>query len=284
MRFKILMTAFFLGCISLFSCQKDEDINPPVDPPSVTGDSIYLDKIFDIFDDGTGPDTSISVIRYDNRKRVISMDDSTSGVAGPSFYTLSYNGIDTLPSRSVFIDGPIGTPDQGTTTTFYTYDTQGRRTRDSVMEAFTYNSVPVLRKRIITYSYAPGKRYAQTYITDPTVGADIFPRRDTAYLDATGNVLSNKEYSDEGAGYVLRTTSLFTYDNHPSPFSRIPDEPLFYELEGHNNKLTQDQNDTFGNTHYENTYTYNAITGLPVFVNSISGGVAEKVVFTYKAL
>jgi hypothetical protein len=302
MKKKILLAAFFISCITLFSCQKEVDrvvTNPPVDPPSVTGDSIYLDKIFGLYDDGSGIDTQeVYNVNYDSRKRVTDIHDSLRNHPGiePVYdFYFSYNGTDTLPSRSIFIDAEdLATNSTFIDTVYHFYDASGRKIRDSVINTSSYSGTSNRYLSVVHYSYGNNIMYGETNSND--FNGDISLQRDTAILDAQGNILSSKKYAFDNATstFSLASSSVFTYDTHPHPFSKLScfryfynfpiGETLFTEYAGFNNTLSQHES-VAGNTYdFTSVYTYKT-NGLPATVQSTyPGGIDDKMIFKYRAL
>jgi hypothetical protein len=212
MKFKILMTAFFLSCITLVSCQKGDDGGSNPDP--LLNDSTYLDKVFYTYHEPGFTDTAkILEYQYDGAKRVskfiaLYVNDAKN----TSVYF--YNGTETSPAREVIYVEEYFPASKDTVTKFYTYDAQGRRVKDSVISSFAgwYS--------IHEYKYASGKIYGMSrYFPGSQISTD------SATVDAAGNVLSNKSYNDN----VLSITSQFTYDNNPSPFAK-PSNHITFDI------------------------------------------------------
>jgi hypothetical protein len=307
MKLKIILGILISIFIFASSCQKQINGLDPLPPTPVDSvkilDSSYLDKLYELDANGTGFDTTaILTIHYDNWKRVISLNDSevtTVGLAEIQSFYYYYNGTDTLPNKSVEIYS--STPGFfDTLTSFHFYDTQKRNLKDSIIGADHAVSSHQLYKIVTDFSYAPGKLYGQTTVTDiePT-GSTTFSR-DTADIDANGNILKNKLYLFAGASYIPHAVSDFTYDSHLNPFAKIgiykahrgfpSGETLFFDYMGYNNIVSQNENTEAGNIieNWKNTYTYNA-AGFPVIqiVNvSFGGGIGniQKYIFKYKAL
>lgn len=283
-----LLTATFLFWFS--SCQKNglEDeppLTPPVVPPVLPVDStshdsvIVLSKLV-VFDNSSSlSDTGyVYELSFDTLKRVIAANyfDHASGMPvfdGEEKYF--YNGNDTLPYKNVYVRPATS----GAITDYYFYDNAQRLVQDSVISDQGVSN-------IFNFHYFEDK-----ITTDKKEGS-----YDTAFLDASQNVIRTETYQDYD-NYHFTTT--FTYDTHPNPFNLlnirstnfpIPNEladnytivsknnPL--SLEVYNHKQPQYN---FGFTY---SYEYNA-EGLPVTVTTFHNGEAEvfeRAVFVYKKL
>lgn len=305
MKFKIILSALLSIIIFTTSCQKELDGNDIIPPPPSPVDSVkivdssYLDKLYDLTSNGAGFDTvDIATIYYDNLKRVISINDSDLTAMGmthnQSFY-YSYNGTDTLPYKSVQITTQIpGSFD--TLTSYHFYDTQQRNLKDSIIGADHSISGYQLYKIVTSFSYASGKLYGQTAITDIIPASVTTFARDTADIDANGDILLNKKYDFDGTNSSLLVVSNFAYDSHLNPFAKIgiykahkefPNgETLIFEYLSYNNIISQNENTDNGSNinNWTFAYTYNA-AGLPIIQTiNYGGGSTDKIIFKYKAL
>lgn len=295
------LTQIFLGIFLLFSlaaCQKEISDDSALPPVLHVADSFYLDKIYTLFDNGGGIDTQgITTVKYDNLKRVVSLNDSTLTPAGPVYFSFTgyyYNGADTVPVRSVAItDGSAGYID--TITTYFNYDAQNRKLYDSIVRRSTNLAVGMvsIQERVTNYSYASGKIYGQSRSTPIDPAGPTTLTRDTAEINANGDITTNRKYVFDGTNYILNITSNFTYDNNPSPFSRLSNflahrqfpngETLVTEYAGYKNILSQNEvivspSNTFSPS---SIYTYNP-NGLPS--SQRVDLFQEQFIFTYKAL
>ncbi|MEP6713339.1 MAG: hypothetical protein ABJA37_13015, partial [Ferruginibacter sp.] len=269
---------------------------------TMVSDSNYLDKIYDLYDDGTGMDTQdVFTVHYDNLKRVTVITDSVVNDPGLGLFEAFhyyYNSADTLPYKSVE-RGIITSGALDTTTIYHFYDAQKRNLKDSMMGSINGDSY----KRIVDFSYAPGKLYGQTIETanSPLVPATF--TRDTADIDAYGSITNNKKYFFNGTDYTIHTVATFTYDNHLNPFVKLgifkahknfpSGETLFFDYMGYNNIISVDEivfnaPGPNGNKSIQNyNYNYNS-SGFPLIINKsyvgYSGSGNEKIIFEYKAL
>ncbi len=115
---------FFIGCQKELSIENGGSSTPIV----VNTDSIYLDKIYGLDNNGNKVDSFMII--YDNQKRVISMG-SNSVAPDIYLYNYFYNGADTIPFRSRLIQGSSFSSD--TTTTYHYYDANQRNIKDSAI-------------------------------------------------------------------------------------------------------------------------------------------------------
>lgn len=293
-----------LICVSLSACQKDDTPGDNSNPPNV-GDSNYLDKIYELYENGYGIDTeNIYTVHYDNSKRVIAINykGTTSGNSdvSKSFY-YSYNGIDTLPYKSTsIIIYPSSSFD--TTNTYYFYDAQKRNLKDSIINTSLKSGNYNVYNEIDEYSYNDGKLYGRSI----AVGfSNPVYEKDTASIDQNGNILLNQKYYFDGHTFKLVNTSNLVYDDHLSPFAKLSNfkahrkfarrhlEMSFFEHLDFNNRVSQTETDNMGGGNYSYmlsySYVYNA-SGLPIKQNiSYVGGlqIGSKIVsriFRYRSL
>ena len=296
----VLSTLMIFG-LYLISCQKSIDslIQLPVY-------SNYLDKMYDVYDIGSGLDTQfISTINYDNTKRVTSIIDSVLNGSNMEYYgsiVYSYNGSDTVPYKTdeKWKDvGGFGSAD--TTITFHFYDSQNKKTRDSSVKIHSNLSGTFYDKKIIVvnYSYSTGKLFGQTILTPVfPVGGSIELYRDTADLNSAGDITMNKKYVFNGTDYDLKGIANFTYDAFPNPFAKLSnfqshrefpngETLLLYECFSHTNRISQYE-ETYDNPNppyifsVSNTFTYNS-DGYPVSATA-SGAYISTLYYKYKTL
>ena len=285
-------------CIYLTACQKEISADNGLFPVPAA-DSNYLDKLYDLYDNGAGVDTQeIYTVHYDNLKRVSSISDSLVTATGPehfeSFY-YSYNGTDTLPYRSVQVVTESSSYFDSLST-YHFYDAQKRKSQDSTVETYgPMGAAYTVSKRIIAYSYGAGKLYGETAATDITPAGVTFFTRDTADVNSNGDIITNKKYRFNGTGYDLYVTSNYTYDTHANPFSILSNflahryfpngETLIFEYMGHNNMLTQNEFTIPSSYNFSVSvnYVYNT-AGFPIIENYLGPALDEKLIYTYKTL
>jgi|GEM_PF-2125604 len=281
------ITLILLGCSKEMSLENGVVPGPPV-PPPVPGviDSNYLSKIYSLNVTATSSDTVlVRTYNYDGLKRLVSLIDTSNDLYEAqqvrAYY--SYNGADTLPYKSVeYIESgmvPGGPAMQfDTATAFHYYDATGRNIKDSVIHSHhqlllgTYAKVYTIK----SYSYAPGKVYGyQTSVLINSNNSYLPPnQKDTADVNAAGNITSNKRYVYDAfsATWHLTATSAFVYDTHVNPFALLsnyktygvfPDgETLIFWFPQKNNRLEQHELHSIppgggpGGTNIDWTYTY----------------------------
>ncbi len=298
----IFIAAIFL--IMLQSCQKEISIENGIPAAPNAIDSNYLSKIlYSAVVNGVPTDTAVFwTYKYDNLKRVTSLVDSTSNPV-PNSYFYFYNGTDTLPFKTVLYQVGVW-HDYDTTITFHYFDNTGRNAKDSVIFSYSdifsgYESWYEIRN----YSYNLNKIYGLREIYRPGGYTPYY--KDTATLDAAGNIIDNKRYRFDSFSNTWEpdATSTFTFDNKPSPYSTLSNfktyhvfpsgETLFFELPFKNNKVSQHEHHSFGpgqpgvfvDWDYTNIYKPNGfikdvlIYGLPPVPGNY-----ERLIFVYKAL
>lgn len=254
----IFIAAMFL--IMLQSCQKELSLEnglPGTPTVPTTIDSNYLSKILYLaVVNGVPTDTAVYwVYTYDNLKRVTSVIDS-SNTPSPNKYFYYYTGTDTMPYKSVLYQNQVA-HDFDTIISYHYFDNVRRKLKDSIIFSYAdfssgYNS----GYRIQNYSYGNNRIYGfkQTY----NFNGSTPDYRDTATLDARGNIIDNKRYRFDSFTntWELDATSTFTFDTNPSPFSNLSNfktyavfpsgETLFFELPFKNNKVSQHEHHSFG--------------------------------------
>ena len=290
--FLLLSTLF---CMFMTACQKEVNVDDNF-VPTPTTDSNYLDKIYDIYDDGSGVDTqNISVCRYDNLKRLTAINDSVYNSDKITF-TYYYNSTDTLPYKSMYTDEFTAGSD--TEIVYHYYNTNQQKIKDSIIKSYYSNGLgsQAVSVQVVNYSYAPGKMFGELVKTGINSASAPVYSRDTAILDANNNIISSVDYTLSGSTYVLNRTSGFTYDNHPNPFSRLnifksynrfPNgETLFWEIMCYNNILTQ-----YEETLPPNPYIFDPVftltykqNGFPASNSTGSGATLDTEAYTYKSL
>ena len=306
MRYPLTTLLFILSfCFLLNSCQKEispEGGNIIITPPAF-GDSSYLSKIYYVYYDASGVDTAaVFTYTYDNLKRVIALTDSTSDPAAPNPYIAStyyYNGNDTLPFKTRTYTSETSYYD--TTITFHFYDVSGKKTKDSILKSFS--TFPIINHYsaliVSNYSYVPGKIYGFTSYS--STSSTLAGYKDTAVLDAKGNLTSNKKYKldpSNSPNYELYVVSNIAYNNNPSPFSKLSNfksyivfpfgETFYEEFVQNNNRTHIDEITIFGagSTHNYaedyNTYYYNT-NGYPKEVFSQTATDSTRFIFKYRS-
>lgn len=282
------------------ACQKEYDPGPDPNPivlPS-NNDSIYLDQIYLLYDVGAGLDTQdISRLVYDSRKRVVAVINSTLNTPLETDSILYfYNGTDTVPwkmEERVFLD-PTGYEYK---IDYFFYDAQDRKLKDSSIYYYLPAGGTVSNyTRVFRYSYGTNRTYGEVWQQNSLGTAMELAYKDTAIMNINGDIVVSKRYTLTGGNYVLNTTSSFTYDNHPSPYSKLSmlrahrylpnGETILSEYMSFQNIISQQEStiDPVYNFSQNFVYEYNNI-GLPKKVRSDVGTPMEETVyFTYKKL
>jgi hypothetical protein len=285
----------FITLCTIISCQKEvDDFGAVVNPPTPTNDSIYLDKIYELYDDGSGLDTqSILTVNYDVQKRISGWQVNDPGGTPFISYNYYYNGSDSIPNKSLFIE--FNNSVQDSTTTFHTYDASGRNLRDSSF--YNFISYGNTGYSTFDYTYNADKRFGtgkRVYLQPTPTSVNYL---DTITIDGNGNFLSSMRYSDYNNGTMqLSSQANYTYDNKASPFSRqhiykahqfSPNgETLFYEYISYSNIVSHLENNIIlGSTPFDDdySYTYNS-NNLPVKATIVYGTDTTFMYYTYKPL
>ncbi len=233
----ILFTTFYLS-----SCQKEFTVESGVVAPStnLTGDSNYLSRYFfydvyaNIADTGTK-----RTYTYDNLKRVISISDTSyePGAINPpvsySFTQYYYNANDSQPYKKFLIEKTIGTNVYNDTITdFYSFNTNAQLVSDSSINSSEQLSgsspaIPAraITKTIRTINYAGNRRYGtqtSSVLLNLNGNAEPYVRKDTATVDAAGNIISASYRKDYlSTNNFMYHTATFTYDNKFSPYYKM---------------------------------------------------------------
>ena len=306
-----------LPLVSLYSCQKEissENGIAPVVP--LTIDSNYLSKIYAFDINGSSADTvEVVTYNYDNLKRVTSVVDSSKNLynATQQSYFYFYNNSDTLPYKSVRYQVSAEDPaltqlTYDTIISYHLYDNAGRNLKDSGIHSNSsilngYYSTYTVKQ----YSYALNRIYGYASSNPISVPYSFVSpdEKDTAVLDALGNIIDNKiyRYNSYTSLWELSITSAFTYDTKASPFSRLsnfktfgvfPNGETFYgELPQKTNRVTQNEHHSFSNgapgVHFDYSYfnSYNAnglVKGISVYDQPPNPTMYSKIILVYKAL
>lgn len=294
-----LLAVFAFTMLALSACQKEitDEIPDPVDPPVAT-DSIYLDKMYVLWDEGAGMDTfGMATAYYDNQKRVSAFTTSVTDDNGKDSIRYYYNGTDTLPYKSLIIYFQNGVLLTDTVASFFSYDNQGRKIKDSVLR-ISYSATGTDRfvdMRVTKTTYSGNRLFGETVWTDAAAATTIF--RDTATVNAAGDIVTNKKYQKDGASFVLATTSDFTYDNHPSPFARMSNiqahrmfpngETIEFEYLSYQNVINQNEETVFPAPYdFSQSFTHEYNAGGRVKKTLFAAGTPdeERILYTYKNL
>lgn len=253
----IFLPLITIAALYFSACQKDftiDGIAGRVDSVSVpsTGDSIYLTKSFFIEWGNLSylsPDTvDRQYYQYDNLKRLITVLDTNKqrtaplpeGIFRKSYF---YNGLDTLPFKSITFNEEIGggNPGKDTITSHYLYNSNALLILDSTISSHKALSLASgitsfsVDKKIIRFSYLSNKIYVLVQNTNLVNTNGIIGLQttstDTATLDGGGNIISvnSSLLNNTVVGalpFYLKNN--YTYDNKPSPFFSMNIKKLLY--------------------------------------------------------
>ena len=290
---KLLVTAAII-CISISACQKDFTPEDDINPPGTVTDSNYLYKMYEIGIVGAVADTvNTWTYTYDAIKRVVNLRDSSSviGAVYVAGWQYFYFGNDTLPYKSTYnVQGSGFNPTDSLISYFY-YNSSGQRIKDSIIDK--NNGENNYAKNY--YQYPTGKIYG--LCKDSTyngTGYVINLTYDTAML-ANGNIIHNRKYSNSDS-----IISTFTYDNKPSPFSKLSNyktfdifpfgETFFYEMPQLNNRLKANEHISGTGFSFDEDFTgkyLNKLNGYPYqiyYPDPSNPSFIYKVSFVYKSL
>ena len=305
-RTKILLAFAAIFSFWIVSCQKEFTSEDTVvtDSTVVSKDSFYIDKIYNLFDDGNGIDTQhISYFHYDNLKRVELIGDTTIDTSGTQIFTSNfyYQGADKIPYRRVDI-AKYSSDEYDSTVYHIFYDGQHRLLKDSIEHfSFSITSNPSDDYvRVIKYSYGNGEMYGEDSRAFTGSTSDVELSRDTATLNSDGDITKNKSYLFDGSTYILSGVSDFTYDTHINPFARLSlflayqefpnGETLQSEYMPHKNILIQNEvgMGPFSQTYNQvNSYEYNAagyVTKATSTKTAMSTPYEDIAIYSYKNL
>ncbi len=295
MKFKLLPVILIAAIsIVLFSCKKEAKVNNSNIVP--VNDSIYLHKIYTLYDSGTGLDTLyIITYSYDNLHRLsggAAVVNNGAGYVPYGSLEVYYNGNDTLPVQMISYSGSTTYTD--TVISFHTYDAAGNKIKDSIIKSSLHQAVYSLKNTAVNYSYAPGKIYGYS------IENDLFPVpaqliiKDTASLDANNNIIDDIRYNVTGTTEDLSLISNFTFDDHPGPYMKVnalrtlrqfPEASNILNI-SFNNPVTENYNKllpTPENINSTITYQYNA-NDFPYVADMIYNGTLYRYVYAYTSL
>jgi len=270
-------------------------------------DSIYLDKILFIYTDSISSDTSdIWQYSYDDQKRVVRLQDSAPGYPGnplPETYLYYYSDTASIPFKSMYLYADAVMND--TSISYYSYNSNRQRVSDTIYRylrnADFSPAIYGIIRTIKQYDHAGSSIVGTSldsliYQENGNIDISNTSSRDTAWLDAGGNVSSNRRYN-----YFTNELSYsgeFTYDNHASPFARLsnfPARPVFpgditllWKFPQPHNMLSSDETSNDWPDHFVQqylNYLYNS-NGYPTEISIPDGQstATTKIVFIYKAL
>ncbi len=207
---------FFISCLFttflLFSCKKDADTSNLINP----ADSIYLNKVLVL----EGSSVIISrKFSYDQQKRVVSIIDSLYNLSAADIkneYYYYYNGSDTLPFKMIRKETDLTQNEVYTNTSFYTFNSQGLKVKDSTIVADPLPSPPY--SEITNLVHGAGTIYSLGSYNN---SSNPHSFRDTAILNVQGNISSAKSWSNASGTWELGKENTISYDNKVNPFYKL---------------------------------------------------------------
>jgi hypothetical protein len=221
----IPLIAIFI--FTLTACKKDTITDPdPTPNATLSADSNYLSKILFIEKYGSILDTFVRAFTYDNLKRVTLVQDYTlNPTAYEELTNYFYNGLDSLPFKTIIIDIQQGGNLKDTVLEYFTYNTNGFLVNDS---SIAYRHIPTNNQpfyeiqRVVTkYNYSLNKIYGNTdsrILYNLSGSLNSSTMKDTFTLDANRDVLTIKSRQV----YIGTNTTIYgfigsyTYDTKPS--------------------------------------------------------------------
>lgn len=305
---RLIIIFFSLGVISLISCQKDyipDGVTIDSLPPASGNDSTYLSRFHLVDTDPTYYDSFSTILDYDANKRVTNYVDSQySGTQSSNAMltnidksTFTYSGNATQPSQMVNIYADVPQTGLDTTTTYYYYNSAGDKVKDSTIEVQHSSGSYTLIRVVNTYTRSGTKIYGLQNSTESD-GISITNssiEKDTATLDANGNVLSNRKLVTSTIGnYTINST--LTYDNKINPFARLGINKIFpvfpnggtdaTSIMAKNNLLTTNEFVTYpggnytGTLDYTGKYTYRS-DNYPLLINEVDATAGSRYTIKY---
>jgi hypothetical protein len=224
---QIFIPLIAFSIFTLTACKKDTNTEPdPTPNATLSADSNYLSKILFIDKNGSTLDTAVRAFTYDNLKRVTLVQDYTlNPIAYEELTNYFYNGLDSLPFKSIIIDIQQGGNKKDTVLEYFTYNTNGILVNDS---SIAYRHIPTnnqpfyeIQRVVTNYNYSLNKIYGNTdskilYNLGGSLSSSTM--KDTFTLDANRDVLTIKSREV----YIGTSTTIYgfigsyTYDTKPS--------------------------------------------------------------------
>jgi hypothetical protein len=293
------LAALFIA-VTFSSCKKDDDTNNVTDPP--TGQNIYLDKIFEVYDDGNGLDTQyVMTFEYDAQKR-ISRWGLNDAIFGGEYIATNYlyNNNDTVPYGFTQINYEMsGGAIPDTIRALFTFNSNGKISGE--FARITSASFPEQRSTTL-YQYVGSQRFGAT--ADTTFGTpnSITRGLDTSNFDGNGNFVSSVQYETVASlGMQLKSRSFFSFDSRVNPLAlqnigRVHQatpygETAFFDYMSYNNIASRREfsfafsNDPLVDANYVNTYDANGRITRSVITDAATGSFSPiTMTYTYKNL
>ena len=300
---QICFSLSIIALLFLYACQKDFTVkdNDSVGQ-ALAVDSNYIDKIYGLWDNGTGIDTQqILTFKYDATKRLASVHDSDITMSGMIHWSSDYyfyNGADSIPFKYIQVSTETST-DLDSSTTFYFYNPLYRKTKDSILVASYISGICDYKTfNVDNYNYVSGYRYTSSSgyknIILPPPYIYTFTGKDTGMIDSYGNMTAFDIHLQivspiTSGSSSYSSKSIFTFDNKPNPFAKLSifsalkngGGAKFLDLIVSTNNITRTETISPPFTYLTlYSYIYNS-TGYPVICNTSD---SIKYLFKYKIL
>ena len=232
MKLSFFIVLCFLALFGFISCQKEVSFEAPdgTAPNAVNSlDSNYLSKVYVIDTSGLVNDTSYTIsYLYDNMhrhvKEIYRYLNVSPGDPDSSIKIYRYNASDTVPFRTSQYGYAQASTD--TAESYHFYNFAGQKIKDSTAYSITSSS---LNYDVHYYSYATNKIMGSSILVDIS-STQLF--RDTAILDAAGNIIQLKESSTNNSSGTIQPFFKLTsvLDNKQNPLAKLSSfkaRPLF---------------------------------------------------------
>lgn len=227
MKLNFFVILFFFVSLSLISCQKEVSFEvPDVTTSNAVNllDSNYLSKVYAIDTSGSVNDTSYTIFYlYDNMRRhvkeIYHYSNVIPGDPDSAIAIYRYNSSDSLPYRTsgyYYVQANVYTEES-----YHYYNSSGQKVKDSITNSSN--------SEVHSYSYATNKIIGSSRLVDIS-STQLF--RDTAILDATGNIIQLKESNNSNSSGTMQPFFKLTavLDNKMNPLAKLSSfkaHPLF---------------------------------------------------------
>jgi hypothetical protein len=253
------------------SCQKELSTETNTSNGTSTNDSNYLDKVITLYDFSTGgpADSSVDTYTYDTRKRVAQLKTvyypDSGSATDSSEIAFYYNGTDSLPNKFILQGVEFGNSTYSDVH-FPTYDAQGHFVHDSSIDTYNIPFTSII-KTIVTRAFRSG----YVAFTEKDSGIVLPPGSsvnsytvDTGWTDANQNITRNNNWEQAFPPGFISSKGNYTYDNKPSPYSRLNIFSILYNIHSIKEILAPQYNNIV--SYYNEDYGY----GSPPIIYSIS--------------
>ena len=267
---KFLLFLFVLIALIYFTdCNKEmsvENSNTTVVTPPHSVDSLYYVDSLVLYDydvSGNITDSLFYKYQYDSRKRLVLISETDPGGSTWDYITLNYNGTDTLPYMFREIDSSFSFSGAAYDTLFryFTYNSQGKKIKDSSVEFLYLYTAPYYTVRNYTYS-------GNTVTSSGWEGQNSNPalatalNLDTAIIISNGDIISAISYqSVSGNPYQKYFDTHLTYDTKKTPEYASSWKNIGYKVPSY--EYIYNEHTPFNNVVH--TYQYNYLTSSILF-------------------